>query len=148
MTPEPIVKTLRVALSPDTAFELFTKRMDTWWPLESHSVSAGGGAPSKSLTFEARMGGELIEVTSEGVRHVWGKVHEWEPGVAFAMSWHPGKPAAEGTRVRVTFAADGDGCQVVVTHDGWEVLGENGAKMRDGYNGGWVGVLERYTQAA
>lgn len=147
MTIRPIVKNVRVGLSPEKAFDLFTTRMETWWPVESHSVSAGNGAPSKSLTFDAKMGGELVEIASDGVRHVWGIVHEWAPGAAFAMSWHPGKSADQGTRLRVTFAADGEGCQVELTHDGWEALGDDGAKMRDGYDGGWNGVLERYTQA-
>ena len=144
---EPVVKSVRVALPPKRAFDLFTARMQTWWPMESHSVSANLGSPSKSLTFDAKMGGEIVEVTSDDVRHVWGTVHEWTPGKAFAMSWHPGKSVDESTQLRVTFAADGDGCQVELTHEGWEVLGENGAKMREGYDGGWIGVLERYTQA-
>ena len=147
MTTDPIVKTIQVPLPPDAAFDLFTARMGDWWPVESHSVSAGQGAPSRSLTMEARLGGEVVEVAADGMRHVWGEILEWAPGSALRMTWHPGKMADQKTEVRVTFEADGAGCRVKLTHAGWEAL-EDGAKLRNGYNSGWVGVLERFAQAA
>ena len=146
MTTEPIVKTIRVPLVPDAAFELFTARIGTWWPVESHSVSAGQGAPSKSLVMETRLGGEVTEIASDGTRHVWGKVLEWEPGAALRMTWHPGKMADQKTELHVTFAAEGDGCRVQLTHSGWEALAD-GDKTRAGYNSGWVGVLDRFSAA-
>ena len=147
MTTDPIVKTIEVPLGPDAAFELFTAKIGTWWPVESHSVSAGNGAPSQSLTLDARMGGALVEIASDGTQHVWGEVLEWEPGQSLRVTWHPGKMTDQQTEVRVTFEAAGDGCRVELTHSGWEAL-EEGAKMRSGYNDGSVGVLERYSKAA
>ena len=38
---DPIEKTLVVPLTPDRAFDLFTNRMASWWPLDKHSLSAG-----------------------------------------------------------------------------------------------------------
>ena len=35
---EPVVKSLRLKLTPDEAFTLFTEEVDTWWPLDTHSV--------------------------------------------------------------------------------------------------------------
>ena len=147
MTTEPIVKTVHVALPPAAAFDLFTARIGDWWPVESHSVSAGQGAPSQSLAMEPRLGGEVIEIAADGARHVWGKVLEWDPGVSMRMTWHPGKMADQQTEVRVSFKAAGAGCRVELTHAGWEAL-EDGAKTRAGYDTGWVGVLERFTAAA
>ena len=147
MTTDPIQKTIRVPLPPEAAFDLFTTKIGTWWPVDSHSVSAGLGAPSQSLTLEARLGGELVEIASDGSRHVWGEVLEWSPGQALRLTWHPGKMADQQTEVRVTFAAEGDGCAVVLTHSGWEALGD-GATPRNGYNSGWNGVLEQFVAAA
>ena len=148
MTTEPIVKSVHVPLTPAAAFDLFTARMGTWWPVESHSVSAGQGAPSQSLTLDGGLDSELVEVKADGKREVWGKILEWVPGEAFRMTWHPGKLPAEATEVRVTFTASGGGTEVVLTHSGWEALGDEGAKSRGGYNEGWVGVLERFVKAA
>ena len=34
---EPIQRSVTVPLEPEVAFELFTARMDTWWPVQTHS---------------------------------------------------------------------------------------------------------------
>lgn len=148
MTTDAIVKTVHVPLPPADAFALFTDKIGTWWPVESHSVSAGQGAPSQSLSLEGKPGGALIEIGHDGTEHSWGTVEEWEPGHSFATTWHPGKMADRQTRVRVTFEADGDGTLVTLTHSGWEALGDDAVQMRTGYDGGWNGVLERFVAAA
>ena len=106
MTHDPIVKTIHVSLDPGTAFELFTARMSDWWPLGSHSVSAGEGKVSQSLAIDPKVGGAVTEVGHDGTRHVWGHIQDWAPGAHFAMSWHPGKSAERQTHVRVEFAPD------------------------------------------
>ena len=37
---KPIQRSVRVALDPGRAFELFTARMETWWPIDTHSRAA------------------------------------------------------------------------------------------------------------
>ena len=147
MTTEPIVKTIQVSLAPQAAFDLFTRRMSEWWPLGRHSVSAGQEQVAQSVTIDAEVGGELIEIDYEGNRQVWGHVVEWQDGVAFAVTWHPGKSANEQTRVRVSFEAEGGGTLVTLTHSGWEALSD-GATLRNGYNSGWDGVLNTFLEAA
>ena len=148
MTTDAIRETVRVGLAPEQAFDLFTRRIGEWWPVASHSVSAGQGEPSKSLTLEPALGGALTETGHDGTIHVWGHVEEWEPGRVVAMTWHPGKSADNQTRVRVEFEPEAEGTRVTLTHSGWEVLGPDAAKARNGYNEGWVGVLDRYRAAA
>jgi uncharacterized protein YndB with AHSA1/START domain len=60
------------------------------------------------------------------------------------MSWHPGTPPEDATVVEVEFLADDDGTRVVLTHHGWERLGERAAEARGSYAGGWLSVLEGY----
>ena len=60
------------------------------------------------------------------------------------LSWHPGEPAADATVVEVEFTDDDDGTRVVLTHHGWERLGERAGTARASYAGGWLSVLEGY----
>ena len=148
MSIDPVVRSVRVGLSPDAAFDLFTARMNEWWPVDSHSVSAGQGAPSKSLNMTGGIGGEITEIAHDEATHTWGKIDEWSPGEAVAFTWHPGRTDGAETRVRVVFEADGDGTRVTLTHSDWEALGEDAQTTRDGYAKGWVGVLDTLVAAA
>ena len=42
------------------------------------------------------------------------------------------------------FLADDDGTRVVLTHHGWERLGDRAAEARGSYAEGWLSVLEGY----
>ena len=42
------------------------------------------------------------------------------------------------------FLADDDGTRVVLTHHGWERLGERAVEARRSYADGWLSVLEGY----
>ena len=46
---EPIVKSVTVSWSPETAFRRFTAEMGTWWSVETHSLS---GERSQTVTME------------------------------------------------------------------------------------------------
>jgi hypothetical protein len=48
----------------------------------------------------------------------------------------------------VRFTADGDSTVVELEHRGWEARGDRAAEVRAAYDGGWIGVLERYASAA
>ena len=146
MTTDPIVKTIRVGLDPDAAFDLFANRIAEWWPMERHSVSANTGATGASIEVEPQIGGALAEICPDGTRHIWGHFQEWAPGRAFAMTWHPGHGPERQTSLRVTFDGDSNGTTVALTHSGWEAL-EDGARVRTGYDGGWDGVLADYAAA-
>ena len=144
MTVDPVVKTIRVSLAPKAAFDLFTRRTETWWPMDSHSVSAGIGTPAHSLAMTCELGGALIETTADGTTHTWGTVLELADGESFAMTWHPGRTDGAETHLHVAFQADGSGTLVTLTHSNWDNLGKEAQKTRDGYNGGWDGVLAAY----
>lgn len=140
----PVVKTIHVALPPTEAFALFTARIGEWWPVETHSVSSDAGKVSQALHMGEGVGAELVETAHDGVRHVWGKILDWVPGEAFAMTWHPGRVDGGETEVRVTFEADDGGTKVTLSHANWEVLGDTASKTRDAYNSGWEPVMKRF----
>lgn len=137
----PIHTSIRVSWTPEQAFERFTTKMATWWPLASHSV---GAARAETVVMDPRVGGEIVERIRGGQESVWGSILEWDPPSHFTMAWHPGKEASTATRVTVRFVRDGSGTRVELTHSGWEALGSLATTARRGYPMGWAYVLRLY----
>ena len=109
-----VEKRVGVSASPDRAFKHFTEAVGQWWPLGSHSVSAGAlGIAARSCGFDRRQGGEIYEITAHGERETWGTITVWDPPHRLSFTWHPGLPVAEATLVEVRFEdrADG-GCEL------------------------------------
>ena len=59
-TTDAIRKTVLVDFAPAEAFELFTSRASSWWPVSTHSY---GGYKVKEVVFEPQVGGSVYEVT-------------------------------------------------------------------------------------
>jgi len=138
-------RSVTVRLPPQEAWSLFTMCLRDWWPLRSHSCS---GDTQAQVVFEPRRGGAVTEVAPDGRHHPWGTLTEWSPPQAFAMSWHPGQPAALATHLRVTFTAVDGGTEVRVRHQGWEARGAQSQAVRDEYDRGWPLVLQSLAEAA
>jgi uncharacterized protein YndB with AHSA1/START domain len=144
----PIVLSVRVGLTVDEAFKLFTDGIGTWWPLEKHSVGAQENLAIETVVIEAEVGGRVYEVWPEGDERDWGEVVVWAPPSRVVLSWHPGRPAGPTTEVEVSFVADGDDTVVTLEHRGWERLGTRGPESRADYRSGWPGVLAHLQRAA
>jgi uncharacterized protein YndB with AHSA1/START domain len=141
-TAAPVVRTVHVSCAPDRAFRLFTDRLTDWWPLQRFGLFE---AETAGVWFE---GERVVERSTSGEEGTWAEVLEWSPPSRFVMSWHPGHPASDATVVEVEFHADDDGTRVVLTHTGWERLGELAAEARATYAHGWLSVLEGYADLA
>jgi uncharacterized protein YndB with AHSA1/START domain len=141
---EPVVKTVAVACTPEEAFRYFTADLSMWWPVATHSVTAYASdfkdQPAAAI-FEPRLGGRIFERARSGQEHVWGSVLAWQPPDRVVFSFHPGRDANEAQTVEVTFSPVPEGTKVVLTHTGWDKLGPNAQKSRDGYNQGWEPVF-------
>ena len=96
---EAIRKTVLVDFTPEEAFELFTARIASWWPVRTHSY---GGDDVKDVVLEPGVGGRLYEVTADGEQD-WGTVLAWEPPTRLLLDWQIGE--ARGTEVEVTLRA-------------------------------------------
>lgn len=140
-----IEKTMQVPLQPQHAFELFTERMTTWWPLASHSLSQSTEA---KLSFPKAKGEQIVETAPDGTKHIWGELQESDPPHRLLFSFHPGQDAKTAPIVEVRFTADGDGTRVDLRHTGWEKLGDKAEETMSHYNNGWVGVLGAYESQA
>ena len=136
---EPVRKSITVPLAAAEAFELFTARMASWWPLRDRfSIS---GPRAMTCAIEPRAGGAVYEVRDDGERLPWGKVLAWEPPRRVVLSWHPGRSPNVAQEVEVTFTASGNGTRVELVHRGWQKLGDDAGAARVSYEGGWEAVL-------
>jgi len=124
----------------DRAFDVFTRKIGTWWPVARHSVH---GADA-TATFRD---GRLIETGPDGDEVEWGTVLSWEPPRLLRMTWHPGYEVERASQVEVSFAPVTEVLTMVtVTHTGWERFSDPRA-ARDEYRNGWPTVLGGYAAA-
>lgn len=145
-TPAPVEQRVHVPLAPADAFDLFTRRIASWWPLRGHSCFDD---EAQDVQFEPRVGGAVTEVARDGRRAAWGTVTAWTPPHGFTMRWFPGLDESQATRLQVRFTAlEGGGTEVCVHHDGWEARGDQARSKRDGYGTGWAAVLAVFAQRA
>ena len=135
---EPLRKMVTVSCSVEHAFEVFTARIGSWWPLGRYSI---GQERARDCVIEPRVGGAVYETGEDGERSPWGQVLAWEPPRRFVMTWHPGREADTAQEVEVRFEKTPEGTRVELEHRSWAVLGEKAAETRKGYSGGWDHVL-------
>ena len=143
---DPIVKEIDVQCSQQTAFEVFVKDMESWWPLGRFSVSAMLGHPPRALRVEPRQGGTITEIAHDGSEHLWGRITRYDPNDYLAMDFHiahPDYPAGDFTLVEVRFTALADGrTRVRLTQSNWEALGDMAEMVLGGYGKGWAVIFE------
>ena len=138
---EPVRKQLKVSLSAQQAFELFTAGIGKWWPLLTHSV---GAEQAETCFFEGWVDGRIVEVLKDGSESEWGRVIRWEPFQKVSFYWYPGRAPETAQEVTVTFSQIPAGTLVELVHTGWETLGAVAQTRRDGYDTGWDFVLAKY----
>jgi len=141
-TAPPVLRTVTVAVDAERAFEVFTRRIGDWWPLQSYSCFE---EDATGVVFEAE---RIVERSKSGEEAVWGEILAWEPPFRIAFTWHPGAEAgAPMTEVEVRFRPQGGSTVVELEHTGWERLGEGWEETRSQYENGWPAVLDLFTQA-
>lgn len=136
---EPIQRTLKLPVSGERAFAIFTAEMARWWPMNTHSV---GGDETVEVSVEGRVGGEIAETTRDGSRHVWGTLSVWDPPHRMVSTWHPGGEATDVTELEIRFEPATDGCTLVLEHRGWERA--SWSAKREAYALGWDPVLASF----
>ncbi|CAB4703520.1 MAG: hypothetical protein F2663_07485 [Actinobacteria bacterium] len=136
---EPVVAEIHVLVSPAEAFDAFTGRMGSWWPLKTHSILEGA---ADELVVEGWVGGEIFERLGDE-RHHWADITVWDPPSQLAYTWRV-NPANPATNVVVDFVATDSGTHVRVTHSGWAVYAERAEQMRSSYRDGWPSVLAAF----
>ena len=93
-TTEAIRKTVLVDFTPEEAFELFTARIASWWPVRTHSY---GGENVTDVVLEPRVGGRLYEVTADGEQD-WGGYSAWDRRTGCCWTGRSARPAGPRSR--------------------------------------------------
>ena len=145
-------KSVTVAAPIALAFEVFTGRIETWWPMASHHI---GQADCAAVVIEPRAGGRWYERGVNGVECVWGQVLVWEAPRRVVLVWQLSAqwqfdPSLH-TEVDVRFTAiDDRTTRVDLEHRGLEAYGADAMAMRDTFASpnGWNGMLDHYAQVA
>jgi len=142
---DPIRIEFDVACPVERAFEVWSTRIDTWWPAD-HTVSA---EDDLTVVLEPRPGGRIFERRSNGVEHDWGEITVWEPPTRLGYTWHLNRDRSDATDVEIRFVRRDDAStRVEIEHRGWERLGADGENWRDRNHGGWSTLLPHYVAAA
>ena len=134
-----IRKATTVARDVDDAFELFTDRIGTWWPADTHSI---GGA-EVDVVFEPRVGGRVYERAPDGRTSEWATVLAYDRPHRVLLEWRVGTERAPYTEGEIRFARAAGGTRVELEHRGWD-----DADGRANYRTGWDPVLVRFVEAA
>ena len=103
LTTEAIRKTVLVDFAPAEAFELFTTRVASWWPVRTHSY---GGDEVTDVVFEPRGRRALYEVTDDGRA---GLGQGARVGAAAPLPARVADRRGAGTEVEVRFSPEGPG---------------------------------------
>jgi uncharacterized protein YndB with AHSA1/START domain len=114
-----VLVSLRVAATPQRAFDVFTRDIHLWW--QSDGLFRFSRKPPGKLAFEPKLGGALTETYADGSQFEIGRVTAWEPGAKLGFTWRQASFTPEqGTDVEVRFEAVGAETRVSVEHRGWD----------------------------
>jgi uncharacterized protein YndB with AHSA1/START domain len=142
---EPVRMSVRVRRSIEDTFDLFTRGIGSWWPLDKASF---GGERASELHMEPFVGGRFYERYIDGEEHTGGRVLRWEPPRLVAYTWqHDDWSAPTEVEVRF-FEEDPSLTRVELEHRAWERLGPVAGQMRDMYNNGWPTVITCFASFA
>lgn len=114
-----VLVALRVAATPERAFEAFTAEVGQWWR-PSQLFPFTPRSPGV-VAFEGGLDGRFIETLPSGKVFEIGRITAWEPGVRLAFGWRQATFAPDQhTEVEVRFEAVGAETRVTVEHRGWD----------------------------
>ncbi len=134
----PIERTLHVRCGVEHAYDVFTRRLDAWWPV-GHRRFEGS-----TLTLDPQPGGRFVERAPDGREALLGEVLHAERPHALTYTWHPGALTAP-TEVDIRFTADGDRTRVDVTHrEAGAAMGERWPDRAILFARAWSHVLPAY----
>ena len=144
MTSELLEISFDVACSAEHAFEVWTSRIDTWWPAD-HTVS---GSADADVVLQGEVGGRIYERTSDGVEHEWGEITAWEPPSLLGYVWHIGRERSSATEVQIRFIPQGPtSTRIEIEHAGWDRFGSEASEMRERNQIGWRTVVPHFLDA-
>jgi uncharacterized protein YndB with AHSA1/START domain len=116
-----VIVSLRVAATPERAFEAFTQQIGQWWrPSGLFQLTPRGDG---ALRFEGGEGGRLVTTLASGAEFEIGRITAWATAERLAFTWRQaGFAADQVTHVEVRFESVGEETRVTVEHRGWDAI--------------------------
>ncbi len=142
-----IKKDLTVEASQETAFKVFTEKMDLWWP-RTHHV---GACPMRELVLEAKHGGRWYSKHEDDSEVDIGYVQTYQPYDLFVLAWQVNSDFRYDpemiTEVIIQFIPEGPKTtRVKLEHRDLQKLGSG--KTVESMDQGWGMIMELYKQQA
>ncbi len=142
-----IKKEFLVKASQQTAFEVFTQKMDLWWPRNQHIVSAD----MTEMVVEPQVGGRWYSKHADGSEANVGHVLTYQPYTLFVLAWQiNGDFKCDPnliTEVVAEFVPEGPTItRVKFEHRDLHKLGSG--KSVESMNDGWGTIMNLYKQVA
>jgi hypothetical protein len=105
-----IVKSVVLPLRPDAAFDLFTQRINDWWPPDRRHTRD----PESEIFLLAS--GRFFERARDGQEAELGHVRSWNPPHLIVLDFFIATGPEHPTEVEIAFSPSGEGAAVTVTH--------------------------------
>ncbi len=135
---EPLIRTIFVECDIEHTFNVFTQRIDQWWPQGHRRLR------DSTLYLETTQGGRFFEKTESGEEFKLGDVLECERPSGISFSWFLGAIKTP-TRVDISFQANGEGTFVTVRHSEAEsALGDLWPQRVSLFEKGWTAVFAAF----
>lgn len=143
---QPIRKEVLVETSQETAFRVFTEKIDLWWP-KSHHV---GKTPLVESVLEPGVKGRWFSRHEDGSEVNVGYVLIWDPFGRLVLVWQiDGNFQCDPqlhSEIEVVFTAEGPlKTRVKLEHRDLEKL-MGGKKVMEDMNKGWGDILKLYSE--
>jgi uncharacterized protein YndB with AHSA1/START domain len=150
--PNSVKKAIDVQATQETAWQVFTEKMGSWWPLAYYKI---GKANAVDAVIEPHVGGRWYERGDDGSTCQWGSVLQWEPHSRLVLSWDISADwqydPTLNTEIEVLFIAEGyNRTRVELEHRHLDRYGARRDEMRRIYDteGDWGKLLEAFARAA
>ena len=135
-------KRITLNCAPLVAFEVFTYDMAKWWPMKTHSVSAGNCTLPANLIVERKEGGRIVEIDGDGNTHLWGHFQVYQAPFRVLIAWHVDDTPDHSTYIEIVFGMETNGTTTaVLTHGGFDLYGDEADQKRADYDEGWDHVF-------
>jgi uncharacterized protein YndB with AHSA1/START domain len=114
-----LLVSVRVAASPQLAFDAFVGEIAAWW--QPNGLFEFARNRTGVLAFDPGPFGRLTETYDDGSVFEIGRITAWEPPSRLAFTWRQASFRDDMlTLVEVRFEPAGDETRVVLEHSGWD----------------------------
>ncbi len=139
-----IKKEVMVEASQQIAFEVFTEKMDLWWPKTHHT----GSCPMIESILECRPGGRWFSRHEDGSEQNVGHLRIWEPFGRLVLVWQLNGDFKYDpeliSEIEVLFVPKGlNSTLVTLEHRNLEKL-MGGTKVVESMDSGWNKIMNSY----